>query len=126
MERIFNPNHLAGQPKADSPTIDATVSLRRQHLWLSGQLASQCFGEDRQIYAVYYPQRGYLLLAPMSDKAFKSLHDCSLVMLKVRNMQGDRSLSLQEIIIDHDLNPADRALEFTAKPGISVLQVFLE
>ncbi|MEM8585671.1 MAG: hypothetical protein AAGF87_15435 [Bacteroidota bacterium] len=126
MERIFDPNHFAEQQKDHQNTDAAEVSLKRQHLWLSAQIAGNCFGDDRQIYAVFYPQRGYLLLAPMSDSAFKSLHDCSLVMLKVRNANGDKSLSLQEIIIDNDLNPEDRPLKFSAKPGIALLQVYLE
>lgn len=102
------------------------LRLNRQHLWLSATLAKDALNDERQIYAVYYPQRGALLLAPMSDSAFKALHECSLVMLKDRNLKGDKSLSLQEIIIDNDLDATDRPLEFTTKKGLQLLQVLLK
>lgn len=125
MERIFHKDQLT-QLAELTPALDGQqVKMNRQHLWLSNEIASNTFGGERQVYVVYYPQRGALLLAPMSDTAFKSLHECSLVMLKDRNLQGDKSLSLQEIIIDHDLDATDRPLAFTYRPGVQMLQVLL-
>lgn len=122
MERIFHPGYLG--PPAEIAN-DAPVQLKRQHLWLNAEIAADAFAGERQVYVVYYPQRGAVLLAPMSDDAFKSLHECSLIMLKDRNVCGDKSLSLQEIIIDHDLDATDRVLEFTTQPGLQMLQVKL-
>ncbi|MBC6995109.1 hypothetical protein QWY85_05265 [Neolewinella lacunae] len=126
MEKIFHEDHLADAASL-APSLDGDqVQLKSQHLWLSAQVAENAFGGERQVYAVYYPQRGALLLAPMSDTAFKSLHECSLVMLKDRNLGGDKSLSLQEIIIDNELDEHDRPLAFSARPGWKMLQVFLK
>ncbi|MEL7159942.1 MAG: hypothetical protein AAFN92_04230 [Bacteroidota bacterium] len=124
MERIFHKQQL-GELAGAAPTNDAPVQLKRQHLWLSAEIAADAFAGERQVYVVYYPQRGALLLAPMSDDAFKSLHECSLVMLKDRNVRGDKSLSLQEIVIDNDLDGSDRPLAFTTQPGLRMLQVKL-
>lgn len=44
-------------------------------------------------------------------------------MLKTRNLQGDKSISLQELIIDHDLDESDRDLVFTHQEGMQMLQV---
>ncbi len=125
MERIFDVTSmdaLAGL----TPRLEAdAVRLRREHLWLSAAVAENAFGGERQIYVVYYPNRRSLLLAPMSDTAFKQLHESALVMLKDRNAAGDKSLSLQEIVIDHELDPSDRPLAFTGKPGLRMLQVTL-
>lgn len=123
MERIFHlgqtQRRKAGKPEADG----ADVQLRRKHLWIAAAVANQVFGEERQAYVVYYPARHSLLLAPMSDTAFKQLHDAALVMLKVRNAAGDRSLSLQEVVIDNDLDDTDRPLEFVQRPGLRLLNV---
>lgn len=126
MERIFdkeNMTDLAGI----SPSLDGDqVRLHRQHLWLSASVAGNAFADGRQVYVVYYPKRKSLLLAPMKDDAFKQLHECALVMLKDRNLAGDKSLSLQEIIIDNDLDESDRPLAFSGAPGLQMLQVNLD
>lgn len=125
MEKRFHVDLLT-PATAETQTDQAAVSLRRQHLLLSAAIAEQAFGPDRQVYTVYYPNLKMLLLAPMSDELFKQAHDCSLIMLKDRNLNGDKSISLQEIIIDHDLDGSDRALPFTGAPGLRMLQVQLE
>lgn len=125
MEKIFQFQQLAHESKKAQNVSDAAVQLKKGHLWLSAQVVADTIGDDYQVYLVYYPQRGSLLLAPMSDDIFKQMHKCSLVMLKVRNMQGDKSISLQEIIIDNDLEKTDRPLEYKAAPGMPLLQIQL-
>lgn len=102
------------------------VWLKKQHLWLSGEIAAQVFQKERQIYIVYYDTPGTLLLAPMSDTVFKQLHKCALVLLKDRNLKGDKALSLQEIIIDNDLDDTDRSLSYKNESGLNILQVNLK
>lgn len=126
MEKIFHLNQLAEQAVQEAPQLDgAQVCLKRQHLWIAAEVAENAFGGERQIYAVYYANMGSLLLAPMSDSLFKQAHECSLIMLKDRSLKGDKSMSLQEIIIDHELDGTDRALPFTGAPGLRMLQVKL-
>lgn len=101
------------------------VKLRTQHLWISGDLASAVFGEVAQVYAVYYPQQKSLLLAPMDDDLFPTLHKAALHMLKNRNLQGDKTISLQETIIDHDIDDTDRDLTCLHQAGVRMLHVTL-
>ena len=125
MDRIYDVNSMDGLAGL-TPRLEADgVRLRREHLWLSAAVADNAFGGERQVYVVYYPNRRSLLLAPMSDDAFKQLHESALIMLKDRNAAGDKSLSLQEILIDNDLEANDRPLAFTSKPGLRMLQVTL-
>ncbi|HMQ47157.1 MAG TPA: hypothetical protein PKA00_06590 [Saprospiraceae bacterium] len=107
----------------DLEPADSKVQLRKKHLWIAADVATNAFNEEQQVYAVYYPKMGMLLLAPMSDSLFKQAHECLMLMLKDRNLQGDKSLSLQEIIIDNDLDDTDRPLAYTAVPGLRMLQV---
>lgn len=125
MERIFHQNQLS-QLAEIPPVVDGqSVRLHRSHLWLSADIAEQCFGGQRQAYVVYYPKVGSLLLAPMSDDAFKQLHDCQLYMLKDRTLKGDKTIALHEVLIDHDLEDEDRELAFSAAPGLQMLRVLL-
>ena len=125
MERIFDHRQMAALADLTPALAEDEVRLRRSHLWLSAEIAENAFSGERQVYCVYYPQRGTLLLAPMSDDAFKTLHECSLVMLKDRNLAGDKSLSLQEIVIDNDLDDTDRPLPYVSRPSVPLLRITL-
>ncbi len=101
------------------------IKLRTQHLWISGDIAGTVFGDLDKVYTVYYPQLHALLLAPMDDEIFPTIHKGDLQMLKTRNLEGDKTISLQEIIIDHDLDDSDRDLVFMHQPGVRMLHVTL-
>jgi hypothetical protein len=107
----------------EAPLSTAKVRLQGEHLWLAAEVADGAFGNERQVYAVYYPNLKTLLLAPMSDTTFKQAHEVSMLFVKIRNQQGDRTISLQEIILDHDLDRSDRDLAYTLVPGLGILQV---
>lgn len=126
MEKIFGENQFKQGNEQTASEEKQGIWLQRQHLWLSAEVAEGLFQNERQIYIVYYDNLGMLLLAPMSDTLFKQVHKCALVMLKDRNLKGDKTLSLQEIIIDHDLDDTDRSLSFTNEPGLNILQVKLK
>ena len=101
------------------------IKLRTQHLWISGDIAGTVFGDLDKVYTVYYPQLHALLLAPMDDEIFPTIHKGDLQMLKTRNLEGDKTISLQEIIIDNDLDDSDRDLVFMHQPGVRMLHVTL-
>lgn len=101
------------------------VKLRTQHLWISGDVADSAFGAAPQVYVIYYPQQRSLLLAPMDDDIFPTIHKAGLQMLKNRNLQGDKTISLQEIIIDNDIDDTERDLVYMHQPGVRMLHVSL-
>jgi hypothetical protein len=101
------------------------VKLRTQHLWISGDIAADAFGDAPQVYIVYYPQQKALLLAPMDDVIFPTIHKSGLQMLKNRNLEGDKTISLQEIIIDNDIDDTDRDLVVMYQPGLRMLHITL-
>lgn len=101
------------------------IKLKTQHLWISGPLAAAVFGDVAQVYVVYYPAQKSLLLAPMDDELFPTVHKAALQMLKTRNLQGDKTISLQELIIDHDIDETERSLPFIHQEGLRLLHVTL-
>jgi len=44
-------------------------------------------------------------------------------MLKFKNSKGDRSISLEEMLIDNELDSSDRSLEFNADEKMKILTV---
>ena len=122
MEKIF---HISQLNNSEETLNEEKVRLKNMHLLLEAEVAENAFGGERQVYTVFYPNLGMLLMAPMSDQMFKQAHECSLIMIKDRNLKGDKSMSLHEIIIDHELDSADRPLTFTTAPGLRMLQVQL-
>jgi hypothetical protein len=73
---------------------------------------------------VYYAQRKTMLLAAMEDELFKSLHKTSLVMLKQKNAGGDQSISIQEVVIDNDIDPVSRELIFQLDPAMKIISIY--
>ena len=98
------------------------VQLRGAHLLIKGELLREVFGAASQVRMVYYPKEHSLLLAPVEDAVFSQLHKTSTQMLKTRNLDGDGSVSLRELLIDYDLNDADRPLSFEQVKGLGILK----
>ena len=44
-------------------------------------------------------------------------------MLKSRNLKGDKTVSMYEILIDNDLDDTDRDLEYEYTEGVKMLNV---
>ena len=100
------------------------IHLKNSHLWIDSSVA-QVFGDTPQVYAVYYPQKKSLLIAPMTDEFFPKLHKAALQMLKTRNLQGDKTISMQGFIIDNEIDDTDRELEFNYTEGVALLNVII-
>ncbi len=66
------------------------------------------------------------MVASQEDKNFKELHKTSLSMLKFKNSRGDRSISLEELLIDKEIDSNDRSLEYTADEKMKILTVYLQ
>lgn len=101
----------------------SAVKLKTQHLHIDGSLAAKAFGEVAQVYTVYYASKNSLLLAPMTDEFFPKLHKAHLQMLKTRNLNGDKTVSIQGILIDNEIDDAERDLEYDYTEGAQFLNI---
>lgn len=102
-----------------------TVALKSSHLYIPAAVAERVFGEESRAYLVYHPERTALLLAPASSHWFYKMHQPSQHMLKARNAQGDKTIALHEILIDHDLDDQDRAVEHVVQEQTGILKITL-
>ncbi len=100
------------------------IHLASGHLLIEAAIAHDFFADNSHVNLVYYSQRKTILLAAPNDELFKSLHKTSMVMLKQKNSHGDRSVSIQEIMIDNDIEPTDRVLTFQADSTMKIIIIY--
>lgn len=101
------------------------IALKSSHLYIPGEVVSQVFGEEPRVYLAYQPDRSTLLAAPASSQWFSKMHQPSQHMLKVRNLQGDKTIALHEILIDNDLDNQDRELDYSIQESTKILKITL-
>ncbi len=92
-----------------------TILLKNGHIIIPADIVSKWLDEDNHVNMVYYPQRSQLLVAARSKMFFEKLHKTKWMVLKDKNRLGDKTLYVREILIDNDLDDADRPLHFEIK-----------
>ncbi len=107
------------------PVGENEVALRDGHLIIGCEVARQVFGQSLNALITYYPQRRTLLLSKVSDEVFKSMHKSEQALLKLRNARGDIAVSIQGILVDHQIDDTDRTLPWESPEGSHILMVVL-
>ena len=119
---MIPPKHIAEQiNRSDS---GQGIYLESSHLCMDGEIANSVFKEEMNAYLAFYPEKSYLLLAPVSHAYLKKMHDASQHMLKAKSLKGDKSIALHELLIDHEINVPDGPLKFEIKSKTQIIQVF--
>lgn len=124
MPMFIPPRQLQDNLKTSAKEV-GKVMLKSSHLLIDRTVAKEIFGDDLNVHLVYYPDRNALMIAPKSDKLFKQLHKAKQHMLKDRNVQGDKTIALHELLIDNEINDADRDLEYECQKVLKILNVKL-
>ena len=88
------------------------ILLKSCHVILPNELVKQIFGSVSYAYVSYVPNSQTLLITPVTSQWFAKMHQPSQFLLKSRNLQGDKSIAVREILIDNDLNESDRSLPY--------------
>ncbi len=101
------------------------VSLQNGHIVVSKNLVDQVLDNCDRAGWVYYANRNIMMLASSADDLFKSIHQSKISLFKHRNEQGDRSLSIQELLLDHEIDGKNRELKFRADEILKVLTIYL-
>lgn len=91
------------------------IQLKNGHIWFDKATVETLFGEEEKANLVYYPERKTLLLAARSKTFFEKMHKVNWVVLKLRNLKGDKTISIQDLILDNDLDSTDRLLSYEIK-----------
>ncbi len=96
----------------DSTVINSGITLKSSHLTIHSELVHKVFGEVDYAYVVYIEDQKTILTTPVTSQWFGKMHRPTQFLLKSRNLKGDKTLAIREILIDYDLDSTDRALSF--------------
>ena len=99
------------------------VALKSSHLYLDSELVSPIFREIHYAYVTYVSDQKRLLITPVSSQWFVKMYKPTQFLLKARNLKGDRTLAIREILIDNDLDTTDRPLEYEVVEKTNLIKV---
>ena len=121
MEKILHVDYL--NIPLEEPREGQFIKIQNGHLIIESSLADQTIGHTQQVYAVYYPNLKAILLAPDSNQMFRQAHEVVMLFVKVKNTRGDRSISIQEFMADHDMDETNRDLKYLSAPGLDMIHI---
>ena len=112
-------------PGARSFYATSDVYLEASHICIKKQVAEKIFGPETVVLSVFYAKDNSFMVAPATEELFKTIHKVSQQMLKMKNASGDRSISIQELFLDNDIEETNRNLEFEIEEKLHILKVKL-
>ena len=112
-------------PGAKSFSATSEVYAESEHICIKKGIAEKIFGAETVVLSVFYAKDNSFMVAPASEELFRTIHKASQQMLKSKNLAGDKSISIQELLLDNDIDGNDRNLEFTTEEALHILKVKL-
>ena len=102
------------------------VLLQSAHLVIGPMLANELFANDQQVLVSYQPNHQRLLVSPVANQWFATLHKAKTYLLKSKDAHGTRSIGIHELLIDHDIAPHNRAVPFELNQQRRYLKLFVD
>lgn len=91
--------------------MSAKVTLKSSHIYLESKVIKEFFEGANVAFAVYIKEQKSILITPITSSWFKKMYNPAQYILKARNINGDKTLAIGNIIIDNDLDVTDRELD---------------
>lgn len=88
------------------------ILLRSSHLIIPSSIAVEIFQKANTAYISYKQERKSLLISPNTNSWFPKLHESKECLLKNKDLEGSKSISIRELLIDHDINAENRTMAF--------------
>jgi hypothetical protein len=112
-------------PGAKSFMANSEVYVESGHICIKKNIVEKIFGPETVVLSVFYDKDCTFMIAPASEDLFRKLHKSNQQMLKTKNASGDKSISIQELLLDNDIDENDRDLEFVTEESLHILKVKL-
>jgi len=103
--------------------VSEKVLLKSSHVYLDSELVETIFKNIQYAYVTYVKDQKRLLITPVSSQWFVKVYEPTQFLLKSRNLKGDRTLAIREILIDNDLDMTDRILDFEVIEKTNLIKV---
>jgi hypothetical protein len=112
-------------PGAKSFAANSDVYLEAGHICLKKNIVEKIFGQGTVVLSVFYAKENTFMVSPASEELFKTIHKANQQMLKMKNANGDKSISIQELLLDNDIDENNRDMEFVVEEELHILKVKL-
>lgn len=106
--------------------MNVAVYLKTSHIYLDHELVQAVFGDIPYAYAAYVKEQKALLITPVTSQWFVKMHKPTQFLLKSRNLKGDKTLAIRELLIDHDLDVTDRELAYEVVSKTKLIKINLQ
>lgn len=103
--------------------MNSKISLKSSHLYLDNTLIPLIFGEIYYAYVTYAKEQNNILITPVSSQWFVKMYKPTQFLLKSRNLKGDKTIAVREILIDNDVDVTDRDLEYEIIEKTNLIKV---
>ena len=99
------------------------VVLKSSHIYLNAELVERIFQSIHYAYVTYLAEQKKILITPVSSQWFVKMHKPTQFLLKSKNLKGDRTLAIREILIDNDIDTTDRILQYEIVEKTSLIKI---
>lgn len=99
------------------------VSLKSSHIYLKGSLVERIFKQINYAYVTYIEGQGTILITPITSTWFVKMYKPKQFLLKTRNLEGDKTLAVRELLIDNELDARDRDLSYEVIDSTKLIKV---
>ena len=103
--------------------MDHQVTLKSSHVYFDASLVDLIFDNIHYAYVTYVAEQKKLLITPVSSQWFVKMHEPTQFLLKSRNLKGDKTLAIREILIDNDLDASDRVLQYEVVKKTNLIKI---
>ncbi len=88
--------------------MSQALILKNKHLVIGHELINDYFGEVSYVFVKWIKESNHLLVAPQTASVFYQVHkDAMQMLLKTKNLQGDKSIALYDFFYENNINEND-------------------
>ncbi len=100
------------------------ITLESSHIIIPAYISEKIFGPIFNAYMAFNSEEKRVYLSPVTSDWFKlQFPSTDQVYIKDKNNKGDKSISIQGLLIDNDLNETDRELSYELEEEYQLLKV---
>lgn len=101
------------------------VALKASHIQLDNSIVNTVFQNIHYAYVTYVKAQNRILVTPVSSQWFVKMYEPTQFLLKDKNLKGDKSIAIREILIDNDIEQADRDLAYEIIEKTNLIKIQL-